>query len=488
MKKIAIYLIFSFAISSISFANNLVIGAPTVSGSTVTFTIKWDNSWSVTDGPANWDAVWVFVKRQTCAPNTLNQWLHADIAATGHSVDGTQLQIDTVTDNKGVFIRRSAVGIGNITQATVTLTLTSAIGVDNIGVYGMEMVNVPQGEFYVGDGNSPNNSNGFTNGNTFAPLLITQAMQTAGIGASSVYQRQNLGSSVALPSTFPLGYNRFYCMKYEVTTGQFVSFLNSLTYNQQLNLHQNPNVILPSSPVGSIFEDRFGYKIEIAVPGESVTVLKPAVYGCDSNNNNVYNENDDSTGVGLSMQWYQWLAYMDWAALRPMTEFEFEKACRGTNVPVIGEYAWGSTWFSNVGSGSRVNPRTPQEVMNFAPLGANNIQIGISYRAGIFATATSDRDHSGATYYGILDMTGGMFERAIGGWNYDYSAFTSANGDGNITDTARHNQVGWNYNQYSARGASTNNNIAPQVSNREWATNGATDPGYAVGGRGVRSY
>ena len=126
--------------------------------------------------------------------------------------------------------------------------------------------------------------------------------------------------------------------------------------------------------------------------------------------------------------------------------------------------------------------------MNFAPLGANNIQIGISYRAGIFATATSDRDHSGATYYGILDMTGGMFERAIGGWNYDYSSFTSANGDGNITDTARHNQVGWNYNQYSARGASTNNNIASQVSNREWATNGATDPGYAVGGRGVRSY
>jgi formylglycine-generating enzyme required for sulfatase activity len=488
MKKIAIYLIFSFAVSSISFANNLVIGTPTVSGSTVTFTIKWDNSWNVTDGPANWDAVWIFVKRQTCAANTLNPWIHADIAVSGHTVDGTQLQIDTVTDNKGVFIRRNAVGVGNITQATVTLTLSSAIGSDNIGVYGVEMVNVPQGEFYVGDGSSPNNENGFTNGNTFTPLLITQAMQTAGIGANTVYQRQGLGSTVALPGTFPLGYNRFYCMKYEVTTGQFVSFLNTLTYNQQLNLHNSPNQIWPASPVGSLFAEGFGYRIEISTPGESVTVLKPAVYGCDANNNNVFNENDDSTGVGYSFQWYQWLAYMDWAALRPMTEFEYEKACRGTKTPVIGEYAWGSTWYSTVHQNSRVNPRTPQEVMNTAPLGPNSIQTGTSYRAGIFATATSDRDHSGATYYGILDMSGGMFERAIGGWSHDFSSFTTANGDGNISDTGRHNQAGWSFNQYSARGASCNNPQGRFISSRDWGANGTQDQGYAMGGRGVRSY
>ena len=488
MKKIAIYLIFSFAISSISFANNLVIGTPTVSGSTVTFTIKWDNSWNVANGPANWDAVWVFVKRQTCVTNTLNPWLHADLNATGHTVGGTQLQIDTVSDNKGVFIRRSAVGMGNINQVTVTLTLANAIGSDNIGVYGTEMVNVPQGEFYVGDGSSPDNQNGFTDGNTFNPLLITQAMQTAGIGQHSLYQRQSLGSSGDLPGTFPLGYNRFYCMKYEVTTGQFVSFLNSLTYNQQLNLHQDPNNISPSSPMGSVFQDRFQYRIEIAIPGQSLTALTPAVYGCDSNNNDVFDENDDSTGVGYSMQWEHWLAYLDWAALRPMTEFEFEKACRGTILPVEGEHAWGSTWFNNVGSGSRVNPRTPQEVMNYAPLGAANLGNQVSYRAGIFATSVSDRDHSGATYYGILDMTGGMYERAIGGWGHDYSAFTTANGDGNISNIARHNQAGWSYSQYSVRGGSTVLYEGRLLSSRSWGANGTQDPGYAMGGRGVRSY
>ena len=255
-----------------------------------------------------------------------------------------------------------------------------------------------------------------------------------------------------------------------------------------MNVPANPNNISPSSPIGSVFQDRFQYRIEIAIPGQSLTALTPAVYGCDSNNNDVFDENDDSTGVGYSMQWEHWLAYLDWAALRPMTEFEFEKACRGTVMPIVGEHAWGSTWFNNVGSGSRVNPRTPQEVMNYAPLGAANLGNQVSYRAGIFATSVSDREHSGATYYGILDMTGGMYERAIGGWHHDYSTFTTANGDGNITNIARHNQAGWSFNQYSVRGGSTVLYEGRLLSSRAWGANGTQDPGYALGGRGVRSY
>ncbi|MCS7153885.1 MAG: hypothetical protein NZ989_08070, partial [Bacteroidia bacterium] len=33
------------------------------------------------------------------------------------------------------------------------------------------------------------------------------------------------------------------------------------------------------------------------------------------------------------------LSYLDWAGLSPMTEFEYEKACRGPNIPIAGEYA-----------------------------------------------------------------------------------------------------------------------------------------------------
>ena len=47
----------------------------------------------------------------------------------------------------------------------------------------------------------------------------------------------------------------------------------------------------------------------------------------------------------MACNWLSWAdvaAYLDWSGLRPMTELEFEKACRGPNAPVAGEYAWGS--------------------------------------------------------------------------------------------------------------------------------------------------
>jgi hypothetical protein len=81
-----------------------------------------------------------------------------------------------------------------------------------------------------------------------------------------------------------------------------------------------------------------------------------------------------------------------------------------------------------------------------------------------------------------------MFERAIGGWYHDYSTFTTANGDGNISNIARHNQAGWSHNQYSVRGAGCVHYISLQVSSRDWAANGTSDYGNAMGGRGVRSY
>ena len=66
MKKI-IYLILGILLSCQLFANNLIIGTPVYSGSanTLTFTIKWDNSWRINgvSGPNNYDAVWIFVKR-----------------------------------------------------------------------------------------------------------------------------------------------------------------------------------------------------------------------------------------------------------------------------------------------------------------------------------------------------------------------------------------------------------------------------------------
>lgn len=485
MKRIFLITSLFLAISFQSQANNLVVGTPTISGSTISFTIKWDNSWNVTTGPSNWDAVWIFVKRQTCVSGAISPWIHATLAATGQSVSGSILQVDTVTDNAGVFVRRAAAGIGNITQETVTVTLATPVGTDNIGVYAMEMVNVPTGSFYIGDGNysSYNVFGNITN----QPVQITSAT-TSLTKAQYGNQGQN-GSTVALPSTYPFGYNRFYCMKYEITCAQYVAFLNTLSYDQQLHKQQDMNFNLtpPTSPAGTVYMANFGYKIKIKTPGFSITTLTPAVYACDTNDNGIYDEDCDGLGLPVAMRQEHWLTYLEWAALRPMTEFEYEKACRGPIAPLAGEYAWGSTdiapmLFINATWGCSTDIQTTPA------LGLCNYQGGKMFRTGSAAGANTDRVHAGATYYGIADMTGSTYERCVGGWGYDYSTFTTANGDGNLKVDGTCNMPIWNSMQYWNRGGAAlpSGGYGIQVSNRGYGSN----TGYAAGqgGRGVRSY
>jgi formylglycine-generating enzyme required for sulfatase activity len=502
MKKLSFVLLLVLSVLFQSHANNLIMGTPTISGSTISFTIQWDNSWKVSTGPSNWDAVWVFVKRQHCDQPNQNPWSHETLSATAgdHTVTGSQLQVDLPSDNRGVFIRRSSAGIGNISQATVTLTLTSAVGSDNIGVYGMEMVAVPQGNFYAGDGNDPQSSqrHNFTDGNSNNPLLIDANKQTAGLGAATAYQKEGYGSTVSLPSTFPTGYNNYYCMKYEITTAQYVSFLNTLTYNQQLRLQEDPNTTPPTSATGTVMNARFGYRIEVKTPGVSTTSLTPAVYANDANDNNTFDEDADALGVAVSIRIKDFLAYLDWAALRPMSEFEYEKACRGPITPVLNEFAWGTTDINHpdVYWNIEYKGKSTEYLKNWAPLGPAMIQRNWMWRVGIAATGITDRVHAGATYYGILDMTGNVFERCVGGQNFDYSTFTTTNGDGSITSDAYADVTGWPINAnrdtyesyYIRRGASTYNSINYEVSSRNYMNWADGNRDVAIGGRGVRSF
>lgn len=502
MKKLGLWIIGFLIAYSSSFANNLVLGTPTIGagGTTVSFTIKWDNSWYVTTGPSNWDAVWIFVKRQACDQPNQNPWLHADLSSTSssHTVTGSQLQVDLPSDNKGVFVRRSAAGLGNIAQVTVTLTLASALAAgENISVYGIEMVNVPEGQFYIGDGRAGGGDHGwnFTDGNSDNPKLITQAIQASGIGAVTVYSKANIGSNVALGSSFPLGYNRFYCMKYEITTSQFINFLNALTYDQQLRMVRDPNATPLESAQGTLIFNTFnGFRLEIKTPGTSLTTKTPAVFGLDATNDNNYDQADDGLGLAMAMGTKHFLSYLDWAALRPMTEFEYEKACRGTLNPVSGEYVWGTTDLRQFSNYNVSNRFTANEVLSGSGLGMANIATNISYRVGIAATATSNRVNAGATYYGILDMAGSQHERVVGFHNSNYSTFTTANGDGNLTTNAFSDVVGWSESIIGARGSSWRRGDGQTVSSRSFivwgvpsGTNSEAD--WAdFGGRGVRSF
>jgi formylglycine-generating enzyme required for sulfatase activity len=137
-------------------------------------------------------------------------------------------------------------------------------------------------------------------------------------------------------------------------------------------------------------------------------------------------------------------AYMDWAGLRPMTELEFEKACRGINTPVASEFAWGNT--TSTGADNITNVGEAGEVTNTA--NANSVccrSVGVSgpMRVGTFAGAATTRTQAGATYYGIMEMSGNVWERTVTVGNGAGRSYTGAHGDGNLFNDGSANVDFW---------------------------------------------
>ena len=190
-------------------------------------------------------------------------------------------------------------------------------------------------------------------------------------------------------------------------------------------------------------------------------------------------------------------AYLDWAALRPMTEMEFEKVCRGTMPRVAGEYPWGTLEIQSVLSLSAgvINDNLPNESYTPVTNGAcayGSGTLSTSYgplKVGIFASGTSGRASAGAAYYGAMEMGGNLLERVVTVSNATGTAFTGANGDGTITANGDANQTSWPAPATAIGVANRGGDyIKPattvRTSNRDATVDAARYPSY--GGRGVR--
>jgi formylglycine-generating enzyme required for sulfatase activity len=231
--------------------------------------------------------------------------------------------------------------------------------------------------------------------------------------------------------------------------------------------------------------DRNG--IEISSSGTNST--DPAVYGCDLNNNGVYDETDDGEWIACNyLSWADLAAFLDWAALRPITELEYEKIGRGTAVPVQDEYSWGSTTI--VGLAAISNDRQTGEVSNTTNANAvynNNFTSGPA-RVGIFATASSDRVASGGSYYGVMEICGNVWEQVIKFENSTGRAFTGLSGNGILTSNGDADTSNWpDYMGACKRGGGwlTAANYT-QLSSRYGATLNGSSRNSETGGRGAR--
>lgn len=433
-------------------ANKLKLANGAIASSTITFEIDWENAWNHTDNGGNHDAVWIFVKGQTIAGN----WVHIDVEQSNTlHYTSSPLTVETVTDGKGLYLLLQTQGFTNVESAQVTLKTTVNLEeFRQIKIFGIEMVNIPQGAFYLGDGASIS-SLANNDGN---PILIESEDE---INLSSVKihtpntQFAPTELPQMLPNEFPKGVSSFYVMKYEVSQIQYVDFLNTLTYSQQ----KGRTALPPSSPSGTSaminpYQPDSLYRNGIVIQKSGVEPSNPASYALDYNKNQQYNDNEDGLHRAANfLSWADLSAYLDWAALRPITELEFEKLSRGKNTtPVAGEFAWGTATVSN--ANNPTNDGTIFETVSDVPQSGSGLANHGTFiatqdwglrgvlRTGFAANEGSARVESGATYYGVMEISGNVWEQTImiagGGEN-----FTRTNGDGMINESGDANVPSW---------------------------------------------
>ncbi|MCE7863912.1 MAG: hypothetical protein DYG99_10260 [Bacteroidetes bacterium CHB5] len=434
-------------------ANNLKISnVSTIVTSTYTqveFDISWDNSWRSQTGLLTYDAAWVFIKYKVG-----NQWRHLNLTGINNEIsDGI---IENVNDRKGVFVRRlSSFGSGNVSLKNVRLGVQVISGSFDIKVFGIEMVfAATSSPTYLGDGNGTIESTYSFHtgtGNTMVQLPINSLTRNVKVDVNIYDDNQielsGIGIAISggsVPSggidtdnngtidnpNFPSSHN-LYCMKYELSQAGYRDFLNTLTYTQQMACVY----VAPNSPSGTnVMGGTARSFIKIKTPGVASTV--PATFGLDANGNNIFDEAADGESIACGgLSWSNVCSYLDWAALRPMTEIEFEMISHSGMMPTIGNYAWGTPDIHE-NSYTLLNEGENSETITNYSTSTGNAIYNLTYpnvvRNGIFATSLSGRTQAGATYSGIMEMSGNLAEWIVTIGNASGRSYTGKNGDGNL--------------------------------------------------------
>ena len=383
--------------------------------------LSWANAWHTT---RSHDAAWLFL-RYSGHEASGHVSVPVTLAEKGHGIlggpAGTRLQL--APEGVGLWVIPPPDHQGAM-ACSVELLLDDAVLKDRVGheldarwlkALDVEMVLVPEGPFWLGDpsergaeegafhlagGEGPN-----------PPYRVDREAAGIPIGTGPgalAYSSHPMGyhgdGQGPIPAAWPKGVHGFYCMKYEMRQGEYATFLNDIGAD---TTHVRSNIGSSDyAEHGGSMRYRDGFFVA---------------------------EHPERACVFLT--WNDQLAFADWACLRPMTEFEFEKACRGPGEPLPLEYPWNT---SDRDALLRLLDPTRALVWDgglqesdFGPL---------------------DGGRSGASHYGILDLSGNVWERCITVGDSLGRAFKGTHGDGVLGPSATATNADWPVGDQDAPG------------------------------------
>jgi len=381
----------------------LVYNRDTTKDMSVKLTVQWENAWR---NEKNYDVAWIVVKflREDDGSR------HALLAEKGHMIlrnnlaDASSPVIKVPPDRTGFFIYAGVKHRGPVSW-TIRIVLDPAIvaggnfdiGNSRLAVYGIEMVHIPEGAFTLGDPDTTAlqfgafyRSGGDGKVEGLMKIISEKTPIEVGKEKGQLYYRvetpQYQGDRTGpIPADFPKGYQAFYIMKYELMQGQYAAFLNSLSREQ------------------SQHRANFG--------GKSYYRLRGTIKIED----NVYMAGAPNRPCN-HLSWDDGCAFADWAGLRPMTELEFTKACRGPVEAIAHEYPWGTASKDNL-----------------ARVVSENDDLMMLHNLNESQLTNKNRDVFGVSFFWVMDLAGSLWERVITVGHPLGRKFLGTHGDGRMT-------------------------------------------------------
>ncbi|MDD2717368.1 MAG: SUMF1/EgtB/PvdO family nonheme iron enzyme [Candidatus Wallbacteria bacterium] len=441
--------------------------------------VSWDEAWK---NEINCDGVWLFAKYRIGE----GLWKHVELKSkssrdfdykdqtpadfsTGKETSGAQTGIWVPETKKGMFIFRTS-GEGNIRLKNLQLCwdyagegLSDEVKNAQVMVFGVEMAYIPQDKHFVGD---PVGADGPKNclykyPDKGAYLIDSETEIRLAAEDGCLYCDQDNDRSrdevpFVIPKEFPKGYRAFWYMKYSLNSRQYVDFLNALT-----RVQQRERVLSDIST-----DEIKNYYVMTNTNTES---LRQTIV-CTQKNNGTEKPIKFYTYAPAracnAIKWGDIAAFACWSGLRPVTELEFEKACRGPKEAVPSECAWGSTEIGRVdtfdgpdGSGYEIKVPTTGlvncclggAIAPFEAAAGKTVSSNPGFEGPVSCGLFSNTRHpgipkrinDGASYYGVCELSGNLWEPVVTFGNPAGRAFQPVHGTGTLDEKGNAVVKGW---------------------------------------------